>query len=313
MTPEISIICNAYNHEKYIAQALDGFLMQKVNVPIEILVHDDASPDGTADIIRSYAEKYPDVVLPVIRKENHLALGMTDIAITPEFQLPRARGKYVAFCEGDDFWSNPEKLQFQYDFMELHPEYSICCHAYNMVDKDGKLIEERRDLNADGVVPIEKLIGNQLLVPHFATMLVRRECLQGYGNSFLGKHCNDMTLRLYCQAQKPIWYLNRNMSCYRRFTESSWTVKVGQDREKFLQVLKDTAAFLERYDEYTEGRYTEAIQNELVHRRFEIALLEGDYRTAIKSPDYRNATLKRKIGIAAGAVFPGLMDRIRNK
>ena len=308
MTPEISIICNAYNHEKYIAQALDSFLMQKVNVPVEILVHDDASPDKTADIIRSYAEKHPDVILPIIQTENQASQGRS---ITPMIQLPRARAKYVAFCEGDDYWTDPDKLQLQYDFMEQHPEYSICCHAYSMVDKDGKLIEERRDLDADGVVPIEMLIGNQLLVPHFATMLVRRECLQGYDKYFLGKHCNDMLLRLYCHAQKPIWYLNRNMSCYRRFTESSWTVKVGQDREKFLKVLKDTAAFLEKYDEYTGRRYTEAIRKELVHRHFEIALLEGDYRTAIKSQDYRNASLKRKVGIAVGAVFPKLINRIR--
>ena len=310
MNPEISIICNAYKHENYIAQALDGFLMQKVNVPFEILVHDDASPDRTAEIIRSYAEKYPDVIKPIFQTENQYSQG---IAITPTIQIPRARGKYVAFCEGDDYWTDPEKLQLQYDFMERHPEYSICCHAYSMVDKDGKLIEERYDLDADGVVPIEKLIGNQLLVPHYATLFVRRECLNGYGAEFLGKHCSDMILRLYCQAQKPIYYLNRKMSCYRRFTENSWTVRVGQNREKFLTVLKNNAAFLERYDEYTEGRYTEAIKNELMHRRFEIALLEGDYRSARKSPAYREASLKRKLGITVGVLCPRLMDRIRRK
>ena len=101
------------------------------------------------------------------------------------------------------------------------------------------------------------------------------------------------------------------MSCYRRFTESSWTVKVGQDREKFLKAMKDTAAFLEKYDEYTEKRYTEAIQKELVRRHFEIALKEGDYRKARRSPDYRNASFKRKLGITAGAAFPKLMNRIR--
>ena len=306
VSPQISIICNAYNHEKYIGRALDGFVMQKVSVPFEILVHDDASTDDTANIIRSYAEKHPDVMRPILQAENQASQGRS---ITPMIQLPRAQGKYVAFCEGDDYWTDPQKLQIQYDFMETHPKYSICCHAYSMVDKNGGVIEERYDLNADGVVPIEKLIGNQLLVPHFATLLVRRECLEGYGKDFLGKDSNDMLLRLYCQAQKPIYYLNRNMSCYRRFTESSWTVRVGQDREKFLKVLKETSIFLEKYDKYTEGRYSEAIENELVHRRFEIALLEGDYRTAFKSPDYRSASLKRKLGIAVGAVFPKLVER----
>lgn len=308
MEPQISIICNAYNHEKYIAQALDSFLMQKVNVPFEILVHDDASPDKTADIIRRYAEKNPDVMKPILQTENQASQGRP---ITPTIQLPRARGKYVAFCEGDDYWTDPDKLQLQYDFMEQHPEYSICCHAYSMVDKDGNLIEERYDLDTDGVVPIEKLIGNQLLVPHFATMFVRRDCLEGYGAEFLGKRCNDMILRLFCQAQKPIYYSHRNMSCYRRFTEHSWTVKVGQNRERFLSELKDTVSFLEKYDAYTEERYAQEIRNELVHRRFEIAVREGDYSTAIKSPDYKSASIKRKLGIAVGAVFPKLMNRIR--
>ena len=308
MNAEISIICNTYNHEKYISQALDSFLMQKVDVPFEILVHDDASPDRTAEIIQAYTDKHPDVIFPILQQENQSSQGRP---ITPLIQIPRARGKYIAFCEGDDYWSDPEKLRIQYEFMEQHPEYSICCHAYSMVDRDGNLIEERHDLDADGVVPIEQLIGNQLLVPHFATLFVRRECLDGYGAEFLGKHCSDMILRLYCQAQKPIYYFNRNMSCYRRFTESSWTVKVGKNREKFLKVLKDNAAFLKEYDKFTQGRYTEAIQKELVNRQFEIALLERDYRTALQSPAYKRASMKRKLGIALGAVFPKLVNRLR--
>ena len=308
MNPEISILCNAFQHEKYIAQALDGFIMQKLNVPFEILVHDDASTDGTAEIIRRYAQTYPALVFPIFQTENQYSQG---VLITPQIQLPRARGKYIAFCEGDDFWTDPEKLQLQYDFMEQHPEYSLCCHAYSMVDREGKLIEERRDLKADGVVPTERLIGNQLLVPHFATMLARRKCLERLGARFLGEPCNDMLIRLYCHAQGPVYYLDRNMSCYRRFTENSWSVRIGLQREKFLAQQKDRLTFLEKYDEYTQGKYTEAIRQELVRRRFEIALSEGDYKAAFKSPAYRNASAKRRLGIAVGCVFPKLIDRTR--
>ena len=157
--PVISIICNTYNQEKYIADALDSFLMQKVSVPFEILVHDDASTDGTAGIIREYEKTYPNVVKPIYQRENQFS---KNISITSQIQAPRAKGKYIAFCEGDDYWSDPDKLQIQYDYMESHGECSACCHAYSMVDKNKNLIEERYDFSEDCSVPIKRLIGKSV-------------------------------------------------------------------------------------------------------------------------------------------------------
>ncbi|MBQ3417886.1 MAG: glycosyltransferase [Ruminococcus sp.] len=308
--PIISIICNAYNHEKYIAQALDSFLMQKVNVPFEILVHDDSSTDRTPEIIRKYEDRYPGLVKSILQKENQMSQGLS---ITVDIQLPRALGKYIAFCEGDDYWTNENKLQIQYDFMEEHPEYSICCHAYNMVDKDGNLLEERRDFPEDCIVPMERLIGNQLEVPHFATMMVRKECLSGLGREFLGEHCSDMIIRLYCAAQKDIYFINQNMSCYRRFTESSWTVNVGQDKEMFLELRKTKIVFLKEYNDYTQYKYNRIIEKVLNYRQFEIDMYEGNYRAARRNPSFKTASLKRRIGITVGCVFPGLVYSYLNK
>lgn len=301
--PMISIICNTYNQEKYIGQALDSFLMQKVNVPFEVLVHDDASTDATQNIIREYQKRYPDIVKPIYQTENQYSQG---VSITPEIQLPRAEGKYIAFCEGDDYWTDENKLQIQYDFMENHPEYSICCHAYNMVDKDANLLEERYDFSEDGVVPLQRLIGNQLEVPHYATMFARRENLIGLGRIFLGEPCSDMIIRLYCAAQKNIYYLNRNMSCYRRFTEGSWTVRVGQDKEKFLAHRKKKIVFLREYNAYTEHQYDDTIELEIDHRQFEIDMYEGNFRRARKNRCFSQASFKRKAGITIGCVFPKL-------
>ena len=306
----ISIICNTYNHEKYIAQALDSFLMQKVNVPFEILVHDDASSDRTPEIIRKYKAQYPEIIKPILRKENQMSQGFS---ITADFQIPRAQGKYIAFCEGDDYWTDENKLQIQYDFMEAHPEYSICCHAYNMVDKEGNLLEERRDFPEDGIVPMERLIGNQLEVPHFATMLVRKESLSGLGREFLGELCSDMIIRLYCAAQKDIYYLDRNMSCYRRFTEGSWTVSVGKNKKKILELQKGKIEFLKKYDEYTHFQYTDVIKRGIEKRLFEINISEGDYRAARRNSSFQTASLKRRIGITVGCIFPKLVYSFLNK
>lgn len=131
-TPLVSISCITYNHAPYIRECLEGFLMQKTNFPFEVLIHDDASTDGTADIIREYQKKYPDIVKPILQTENQYSKGVCSMSAT--FNFPRAQGKYIALCEGDDFWNHPLKLQTQFDFMEAHPDYSLCMHWKYLLD-----------------------------------------------------------------------------------------------------------------------------------------------------------------------------------
>lgn len=123
-TPLLSIICITYNHERYISDALESFLMQQTSFPFEIIIHDDASTDGTADIIKNYEKKYPDLIRAIYQSENQYSQG-----VIIEEQLHRmARGKYIAVCEGDDYWVDTHKLQKQVDFMTAHPECSISFH-----------------------------------------------------------------------------------------------------------------------------------------------------------------------------------------
>ena len=136
-TPLVSIRCAVYNHEPYLRQCLDGFVMQKTTFPFEAIVHDDASTDGSADIIREYAEKYPDIIKPIYEKENQYSKHdgsfrrIMDAAIHP-------KAKFIAYCEGDDYWTDPEKLQMQVDFLESHPEYTMCFHrARTILDETG--------------------------------------------------------------------------------------------------------------------------------------------------------------------------------
>ena len=119
----VSIRCTAYNHEKYIRDALEGFVMQKTNFRFEAIVHDDASTDGTAAIIREYAEKYPDIIKPIYETENqYLKYDGSFQRIMNE----ACKGKYIAMCECDDYWMDPYKLQKQVDFMESHTDYMMC-------------------------------------------------------------------------------------------------------------------------------------------------------------------------------------------
>jgi len=135
ITPLVSIINNTYNHESFIREALESFLGQETTFPVEILVHDDASTDDTAEIIKEYELKYPGLVLPVYQKENQYSKG---VKLTQNFQYPRARGKYIALCEGDDYWTDPLKLQKQVEFLEANEEYVMCFHEAEIDSFDGK-------------------------------------------------------------------------------------------------------------------------------------------------------------------------------
>ena len=118
----VSIRCITYNHEPYIRQCLDGFVMQKTNFRFEAIAHDDASTDGTADIIREYAEKYPDIIKPIFEKENQYSKHDGSLV---RIMDEACKGKYIAICEGDDYWIDSLKLQKQVDFLEANPDYGM--------------------------------------------------------------------------------------------------------------------------------------------------------------------------------------------
>lgn len=130
---KLSIVCITYNHEKFIKEALEGFVMQKTNFPFEVIIHDDASTDKTADIIREYQKRYPEIIKPIFQTSNKFSQGKMPII---EYMLDKIQGEYVALCEGDDYWTDENKLQKQVDFLDSHPDFSICFHPVKFVWED---------------------------------------------------------------------------------------------------------------------------------------------------------------------------------
>jgi glycosyltransferase involved in cell wall biosynthesis len=144
--PLVSIVCPAYNQEAYIAQTLEGFLMQQTTFDFEILVNDDASTDGTARIIADYAKRYPTLIRPFYHQTNQYSQGNPAV---PRL-FGEGRGRYIAFCEGDDYWTDPRKLQIQVDFLESHPDYVLTYHDAISFDTEGEYgVQLQGELRAD--------------------------------------------------------------------------------------------------------------------------------------------------------------------
>ena len=137
--PLVSISCMTFNHASFINTCLDNLLGQKTNFPFEIMIHDDASTDGTREIIEDYVSRYPNIIFPLYQKENQYSKGVR--GLSSQYNYPRCRGKYIAVCEGDDYWTDPLQLQKQVDFLEAHVDYVLTFHDFNVVDNEGKIID----------------------------------------------------------------------------------------------------------------------------------------------------------------------------
>lgn len=159
----VSIICNTYNHEKFIADAIEGFLMQETNFKYEILIHDDASTDMTAEIIKSYEQKYPSLIKPIYQSINQYSKG---IKPSQTFNYPRSKGKYIAICEGDDYWTDPKKLQIQFDCLEDNPTVVCCYHSDYILDETGLTKKSRlTSLNQRSFTSYEIITCKCLILP----------------------------------------------------------------------------------------------------------------------------------------------------
>lgn len=210
----VSVIMLTYNHKKYISQAVESVLMQKTNFQYEILICDDASTDGTDKIILDYARRYSKVVRVIVQSKN---MGATHNLYTLQVQ---AKGKYIAYLEGDDYWCDRQKLQKQRDFLKTHPEFIACTHRCTIVRHDGlpyknqhlRWISEKEKYTIDDFRGI-------VLPGHMSTLMHRNLFIKStdFYQELVTLHpmVGDRSMALLLASQGDIYQLRDNMSCYR--------------------------------------------------------------------------------------------------
>ena len=274
----VSVICNTYNHEKYIKSALDGFVMQKTNFEYEVLIHDDASTDSTADIIREYEKKYPDIIKPIYQSENQYS---KKVPISKTYQYSRAKGKYIAICEGDDYWTDPFKLQKQFDMMEAHPEVDMCAHAAQL-EKNGNLAEFVMPSKEDCLFTVEDVIYGGGGFVATASLFYRTALIQE-PQKFMEILFLDYTLQISGSLHGGMLYLADCMSVYRVDTESSWSVSIGKNLQKRMTHYRRLICSMEQLNIDTEYKYQKVVN--FVIKKTRNAMLYTVYYNKIKVDD----------------------------
>lgn len=233
----VSISCLTYNHAQFIRQCLDGFLMQECDFAFEVLIHDDASTDGTIDIIKEYQQKHPQIIKPFFQSENQWSKGVR--GMNQKFNYPRAKGKYIALCEGDDYWIDPLKLQKQVGFLENRPNFSMIFSNAHIILNDGadkskkgrdlKLIEESKvfsdiEIFEDWTIPTASVLFRRSAAgPELYQSLINPKFLFG-----------DIIQFLYLTSKGKIYGLADFTVCYRKHGGGVTQIK---DRMKHSQVF----------------------------------------------------------------------------
>jgi glycosyltransferase involved in cell wall biosynthesis len=275
MKPKVSILCITYNQKKYIAQTLEGFLSQKTNFKIEVIIHDDKSTDGTTEVIQDYAKRFPEIIKPIYEKKNQYSLGNFSF-ITEMYGI--AKGKYIATCEGDDYWTDDTKLQMQIDFLDKHPKYALCFHPTRVVYESEEIADTFFPNHADNkLFDLEHLLQANFI----QTSSVMYRNLKNYIEMKSDPLPGDWYAHLFHARAGKIGFIDRPMSVYRKHDGGVWS-SIRSDEEKFwtkfgYQHLMFFFRVLELFE--TDDKYKNVIRGSIV----EIA--ENIFRHTTIGPD----------------------------
>lgn len=286
LLPVVSVFCPTYNHEKYISECLDGIVMQQTNFAIEVIVQDDASTDYTAEIIKKYASKY-NYIIPILHNENHYSKGKN----LNEYFFKNAKGKYFAFCEGDDYWTDPYKLQKQVDFLEANSDFAICFHnteeRYQNNEKPSYLYckEDQKE-----VTTIEDLLYKSNFIPT-CSVVFRNSLFSYFPIWFANLGMGDWIIHILNAQYGKIRYINEVMGVHRIHREGVWS-KNSEVRNHILIYEAYVALSKHFYSQKALLNIITLKEKEYLKLIYTFYIYQKDKKTAGK---YINKLLKKNI------------------
>lgn len=306
MAMKVSILCATYNQERYIACALDSFLMQETDFDFEILVHDDASTDRTTEIVRDYELMYPGVVKPLFQTENQYSKGVKITALN----AARAKGKYLALCEGDDYWTDPQKLQIQVNLMEADPASAVAVHSTVRVSPECHRIGELRPAKASRSFTTEEVIVEDSGFFHFSSLLFPATYISELPDYYFRSPVGDWPLILFLSSRGTVRYIDREMSAYRTHAVNSWTLRYLQNQSMQDEVGRGLAEMLIAFDDSTRHAYSAAVEWALEKLSFQAALRRGEYAEAKRSRVYKRVGWRSRVAITMSQHCPRVLGHL---
>jgi len=254
MKPLVSVICLTYNHEKYISTTLDSILSQKTNFNFEIIIHNDASTDNTKNIIELYnKKKYNNISFKIYNQTTNM-YSIKKGYIT-NFVFSKVNGKYIAMCEGDDYWIDKNKLQKQVNLLEKYNNFSMCFNKSIIVDKNNNFVKYHNKIKKDKIYTIYDLFKNNFIST--ASVMYRYNIIKNIPSNFNNIYAFDWLLNLISASNGSFFYFNDVMSAYRRHSKGIWTKLKQKERNVFK--IKTLSYF----NELSNYKYNNFIINEI--------------------------------------------------
>lgn len=254
-----SVVCLTYNQEAYIAKALDGFVMQKASFPIEVVVHDDASTDNTAAIVRQYEARYPQLF--VCRYETENQYSKQGHTICNDVVIRDARGRYIALCEGDDYWIDANKLEKQVAFMETNPECSMSFHGARIDYADGSRRSRVHRYGKQRIIGANEVILGGGGFYMTCTAMFKREVFDEFPAFLANSPAGDLALALNAITKGTVGYIDEVMAVYSKWVPGSWTRRLAsQPLSERLEGARQLEIADAEFDRYTGYRFTKWIR-----------------------------------------------------
>ena len=323
----VCVRCWTYNHEHYILDTLNGFIIQKTNFPVVFVIVDDFSTDNNVTIIKQFVQENFDLnsiksyvkdanygqilyaqhrsnplfyIACVFLSENHYSKKKSKFPYILEWQN---NSKYLITCEGDDYWIDPDKLQIQVDFLENNTDINMCAHAHRVITANKKELYDIHNSNHNGLLDSGLVIEDKQC-PQTATYIYRTSIFKDIPSFFKTLAVGDYPLRVYFAVTGGIYYIDSVMSCYRKFSSGSWTSRMKRNKKAFIQHVVKMINFAISLDEYTEGKYHDNIKNRIDYCNYLKYLYKGNLIRAFQTNYYKNLPFQKKVTDPLRRKFP---------
>jgi len=300
--PLVSVTMITFNHAPYIAEAIEGVLNQKTKIPLELIIGEDCSTDNTREICKNYAKNNEGIIKLLPTESN---LGMM-----PNFQrtLKACTGKYIALCEGDDYWIDPNKLQKQVNYMEAHPECAMCFSAAEMIKGNGRKVGKFvRPNKGDRIFTVEDMILGGGSLFHTGAVVLRKNIIDNLPSWYFECPIGDYPLALICAYHGTIAYMDEVMSVYRIAAAGSWTESMKSNKERWIEQIIGIIEMLKCFNIYSGGKFEAAVNCQINNHKAYGVMLKGN-RNCLKDPQnkkmFQHLSVFKRMTFIIGLYLP---------